>query len=76
MNYGAATSVEISRDSKYMVCGFTNGAVTLWDLSYFVLAKTIPLSGGHPVTKVTFCSDSYSEFVSVDAEGNVFLHTV
>lgn len=75
-NYGPALSLDISRDSKYMVAGFANGAITVWDLSYFTLAKTIPSASGQPITKVGFCSDAYSEFVSVDLDGNVFLHTV
>lgn len=76
VSYGAAVSLDISRDNKYMVCGFANGALTLWDLNYFSIAKTIPSSSGQPITKVAFCSDTYSEFISTDLEGNVFLHTI
>lgn len=39
--YGSVTSITISKDNLFMVCGYQNGYLTLWDLSTFSLTKTI-----------------------------------
>jgi hypothetical protein len=59
-----------------MVCGFSNGAITLWDLSYFTLTKAISSPTGQTITRILFWSNSYEGFISSDADGNVFLHTI
>lgn len=33
--YGQVTSIAISKDNKYLVCGQEGGLLSVWDLNYF-----------------------------------------
>lgn len=66
LNFGEVTACCLSRDNKYLVCGYGNGFVSLWDLTYSMLIKTVPSEINAPITKVVFWKNTYEEFITCD----------
>jgi WD40 repeat protein len=75
-DFGEVTCCNISRDNKYLLCGFSNGFISLWDLTYSTPIKTLPSSLNSPITKLLFWKNTYEEFISSDLDGNVFLYSI
>jgi WD40 repeat protein len=57
------TSIALSKDNKYLVCGQEGGLLSVWDLNYFSELKR-ELASKSKIIKLLFCSEN--EFILND----------
>lgn len=70
----AVSTLDISDDSNFVLAGFYNGIIALWDISQYKCKKII--SGVHTIGVIAIkflnIENKYYEFLSTDLKGNVY----
>lgn len=75
--YGNPNSICISDDNRWLVTAFDSGSVALWEATTGSLIKTVNslVEGSPSIIKIQFWKGN-SDFLTIDTQGNVILHTI
>lgn len=71
--YGCVSSLDISKESDYLISGYEYGEVILWDIIGGVLLKNVFGVHESPIINVKFYKKKKAHAISCDAKGNVYL---
>lgn len=67
------TSIDVSKNGVYLICGYTNGTIFMWDLGKNELAKTVIGIHQHAVIALKFLKGPKIWMMSADTNGVLYL---
>lgn len=63
--------IDVTKNGQYLVCGFKNGYVMLWDLGKWELKKMVTNAHSTSVLSIKFLKSTKLAVISSDLAGNV-----